>query len=84
MIKISNNNDGSYTLTMPSQSAKSLNIYADSNLDINGNLEVALPKSVKVVSHNANEEPGAFSKTYKWKYTIKTNQAPEITFKFPE
>lgn len=82
MIKISNNKDGSFTLTMPMQSAKTLNIYADANLEIDGNLEVNLPKSVKVISHNADDTPGAFGGAYKWKYTLKTKQSPSITFSF--
>lgn len=82
LINIKNNKDGSYTLTMPLQEGKYRNLYRDTKLDIDGNLEVNLPRSVKVISHNADDAPSMFGNTYKWKYTMKTKQAPSITFSF--
>lgn len=80
VTKINKNKDGSYTLTMKLQGDKALKIYDDARLKIDGNLEVELPKSAKVISHNADSEPSMFGSVYKWKYTLETKHAPTISF----
>lgn len=79
-IKVGKNRDGSYFVSTPILSKQNINELKQLNLNLNGKLDVILPKNAKILKSNADSGPGLFSKAYSWKIE-NIDKAVQISFR---
>ena len=80
LARVTQESNGVVTVASPEFLKKDLDGLASLKIQIDGKLEVALPKNAEVLSHNASGTPGFFSKTYSWKIG-QVDQRPTIQFR---
>ncbi|MDF3833278.1 hypothetical protein P3W85_10010 [Cupriavidus basilensis] len=79
-VMVKRDKEGVFTIAPAPISKKDLDALRQFGFKVDGTLEVRLPAYAEVVDHNAHDEPGFFSKAYRWKIGAM-DAAPTIRYK---
>lgn len=79
IAQISKDKSGVYTVSATPLKPKDAEQFKMLGVKLDGTVEVRLPSNAKVISHDANDTPGFFSKAYGWKMNLG-RQKMEIKF----
>lgn len=79
-MTVKRDKDGVFTIAPAPINKGDLDALRQLGTKVDGTLEVRLPANVEVVDHNAHDEPGFFSKAYRWKIGA-IDVAPTIRLK---
>lgn len=83
LFSVTKSKEGVYSISPPEIKAKDVMQLKSLGIKIEGTAEVILPTNAKVISHNATDTPGFFSKSYKWKLS-GFEEKSSIRFTLPQ